>query len=63
MPHCHDCEHGPKYHDEFKSLANDVRGAIKQFSHGHFMQAIEDMETIAVRLERLHHDQLGRNIN
>jgi hypothetical protein len=57
---CLNCEHAAKYHDEFKDIAKKLRDAIREFEHGHFMLAIEEMEVVAIRLEQMHIKRMGR---
>jgi hypothetical protein len=45
-----------------KALANKLTLAIKEFNHGHFVQAIEDMELVVIKLEQLHHERIGRKL-
>jgi hypothetical protein len=60
MSNCLDCPHADTYHDEFKALSKKLTDAIKQFNHGHFQMAIEEMEVVVIRLEQMHHRRMGR---
>jgi len=57
---CLNCENADTYHDEFKQLSKKLSDAIKEFNHGHFASAIEEMELVVIRLEQMHHRRMGR---
>jgi hypothetical protein len=57
---CQDCEHAVEYHEEFMKISKRLRDAIKEFNHGHFCTAIEEMEVLIIRLEQMHYKRMGR---
>lgn len=59
---CIDCPNAGKFHDEMKNLSKKLSEAIKMFNKGQFLQAIEDMELVVIRLEQIHHERLDRKI-
>ena len=57
---CQDCPHADEFHTEFMNLSKRLKDAIKEFNHGHFQMAIEEMEVVVIRLEQMHYKRMGR---
>ena len=60
MSNCTDCPNASRYHEEVKDICSLMEDAIKLFSSGKFVQAIEDFQLAIVRLNKLHRKNLGR---